>query len=1264
MSQAGQDPSATLREIVTAAPACLDSGARLSDALARMRGQGIGSVLIRRGAGDGVAGILTVRDLVAAAARGVSLDRPATELMSHPVAALPAATPLGEAYGRMRRMGIRHLLVTGADEAPLGIVGETDFFNHLTPEQLLRSCSVLDVMDEEVPRLTPEASAAELLAALAGAPGGCVAVTRGAVPLAILTEQDVLGRLSAEREDERVADYLEGLEAPRTIGAAATLPQARVALECAAVRHLAVLDDDGSLLGVLSQRGLIAAGLPARSPASGLDHPLRIRLRQFQRAVQQSPVSVIVTDTEGTIEYVNPRFCEMTGYTAREILGQNPRVLKSGDQTADYYRNLWRAISNGQVWRGQLCNRRKDGSPYRASATIAPIRDDAGRIVNFVGIQEDITEQLRIAEAQRESEANYRSLVESLSGEYVLYRLDRDGRWIYLSPSIERLLGYRPDELIGRCDPRLSAHPVNAQRPQTLEIVFAGRRPEPYEIEVLDKSGEPRRLRISEVPVWGRDGQVAALQGIAQDITEHHLARVLLDGRHRVLERLARGRPLGEVLDALTDNIREADPEVVPAVHILDEDGTRLLVVSAAGLPSHYNRAIDGLQIGDGVGACGTAIVRNTLVVCDDILSDPDWAPFRDLVLSTDLRACWAHPIRGRDGRVLGTFAMYYRTPRRPRTRELKLIESAADLASVVLEHAHAEAALQRAEERERLLLESATEGILGVTADGTATFVNPAAARMLGYEHEELCGMDVRGLSGLPGAAPDRTPGMTEDLQAQTGLLVATARDGHPRHLVGEILHRRDGRGFPVELWSNPVLHRGELVGSVVTFRDISERLEHEQRIRFLAFHDALTGLPNRNLLRESIERELSRLRRHSAAFALFLIDLDHFKDVNDSLGHPAGDELLQVVAERLRAEVRPEDGVARMGGDEFAVVQSHVRDRDGVLGLAHRLVDALAKPVVLRGRKVTVGASVGVVLVDELADADTLIARADLALYQAKDQGRNCFALFHLDMAVALERELAIVGSLPEAIAKGWLQLLYQPLVRIPGGRLYGVEALVRWRHPRLGELMPGDFVPVLERRGAIARLDGWVLARAAQQSRDWATRGLPFGRLAVNLSTLHPDDGQGSGGPAELVRRQGGDPRALELELTERLLTRKGREVTDSIANLQAAGMGIAIDDFGTGYASLSYIRRFSPRTLKIDRALIAGMLEDRGDAEIVKAAIALGRALGLALVAEGVEESAQTDFLIAHGCRLAQGYAFGAPMEAEALERAFLGPARIP
>jgi len=1253
-------PPLSLQDIFTQDIATIAADASLSAALDQMTKRRIRSVLVHEA--GALVGILTGHDLIRAAARGTAFATPVAALMSHPVLHLPAHTRLASAYGRMRRTGLRHLVVTGRDGTPAGIVSETDFFLHLSAAQLIGALTVADVMDPNPAKLGPDATLAQVLVAVATAPSDCAVLTHGSQPLVIVTEGSLLARLheGADLVTTRLIDQPDQVPALATIATGASLPEARALFQSRQVRTLAVVHRDGSLAGVLDLRALIGVALPdrgdGRAGAPATTAPSRVRLRQFQRAVQQSPVSVIITDTDGTIEYVNPRFCEVTGYREDEVLGRNPRVLKSGAQDASFYQALWRAISAGRVWKGEFCNRRRDASLYWEAATISPVRDDRGDIVNFVAVKEDITARKRAVQALRESESKYRGLIASLSGEYLLYRRELDGPMTYLSPSVEHMTGYTPAELEGPWIGHLTDHPLNQSALETSRRALEGARQEPYDIEIRVKSGEVKRLRVSESPLFNPQGEVVAVQGIAQDVTELHRTRVLLDGRSRVLERLARGRPQAEVLEAITVYIAEAQPGAIAAVYLLDQDGVRLWLGAAPALPAHLNRALDGSATGPWVGACANATDQDPLVVCEDIRSHPDWAGVREILLTTELRACWSHPIRGRSGRVLGTFAIYHRESRRPGPREREIIASAVDLAAVVLDHFQAQVDLGHAEERERLLLISATEGVLGVDRLGVATFVNPAAARMLGYLPEELTGTVIHDRIHRP------TVGHVDSRAAENHPLahcplVAPALDGRARHGIRETLYRRDGSAFPVELWSNPVLIDGQLTGAAVTFRDISERLEQEQRIHFLAFHDALTGLPNRNLLRESLDRELARLRRHDTPFALYLLDLDHFKDVNDSLGHPAGDELLQVVAERLRAQLRAEDSVARMGGDEFAIIQSYTGGADGVERLANRLVDALARPIPIRGREIRVGASLGVVMVNIPLDADTLMAQADVALYEAKGQGRNRYALFQPDMARALERELEIVGSLSQAIANGDLHLVYQPQVRIGSGALYAVEALVRWHHRRLGALLPGDFVPILERRGTVARLDGWVLRQAARQARDWTRRGCSFGRLAVNLSTLYPDDGQGAATPPDLIRRHGGNPEDLELELTERMLTRETYGVAESIAAIRGAGMGIAIDDFGTGYASLSYLRRFNPRTLKIDRALVADMAGDQGAAELVKAAIALGRALGLALVAEGVEESAQADYLLAHGCELAQGYLYGAVLEIEAFDERY-------
>ena len=502
----------SLYDIMTAEVATLPAHAPLSEALEQMTARHIGSLLVNDG--GALAGIVTCHDLIAAAAVATAFATPVVAVMSHPVLRLPAHTLLVSAYGRMRRTGLRHLVVTARAGTPAGIVSESDFFLHLSAAQLVGTGTVAEVMDPNPALLDPNATLLDALLAVAASSLGCAVVVRESLPLLLVTEGDLLIRLRrcADATHVRLSDQPPNPARLPTIEEAASLPEARARLRSLEVRTLTVVNRQGALTGVLGLRGLIAVGLPDRpAPQARVrpdTAPSRVRLRQFQRAVQQSPVSVIITDTEGTIEYVNPRFCEVTGYREDEVLGRNPRVLKSGAQDPVFYQSLWRAISAGRVWHGELCNRRRNGSLYWEAATISPVRDDRGDIINFVAVKEDITARKRAERALRESESNYRGLIASLSGEYLLYRRNLNGRMTYLSPSVTHMTGYTAAELEGPWTNYLTDNPLNKKAFSTHQSTLEGTRQDPYDIEFRAKSGALKRLRISESPLFNPQGRV------------------------------------------------------------------------------------------------------------------------------------------------------------------------------------------------------------------------------------------------------------------------------------------------------------------------------------------------------------------------------------------------------------------------------------------------------------------------------------------------------------------------------------------------------------------------------------------------------------------------------------------------------------------------------------------------------------------------------------------------------------------------------------
>jgi diguanylate cyclase (GGDEF)-like protein/PAS domain S-box-containing protein len=548
----------------------------------------------------------------------------------------------------------------------------------------------------------------------------------------------------------------------------------------------------------------------------------------------------------------------------------------------------------------------------------------------------------------------------------------------------------------------------------------------------------------------------------------------------------------------------------------------------------------------------------------------------------------------------------------------------------------------KHADERLRLqgeALEAAANAIVITDYEGKMVWVNRAFTTMTGYSKEEALSKNLCLLKS--GAQPE----------SYYANLWSTISSG--KVWQGEIVNRRkDGTTYTEEMTITPVTQDVDNPATrhyIAIKQDITTRKAAEARVQYLAYYDALTGLPNRTLLQDRLSKALASARRRKDKVALLFLDLDRFKDINDSLGHSVGDLLLQEVAERLKKWAREQDTVARVGGDEFVIVLTAAKDGADAAVAAERLMHAMSAGFVVQGRSLSISCSLGIsVFPEHGADSEALIKNADAAMYCAKENGGDNIRFFTDDMNAQAVERLTLESSLRLALDRKELFLMYQPQMNIATGKIIGLEALLRWQHPKLGLVPPDKFIRIAENCGLIVPIGEWVLSTACSQARKWQDEGLPAVSVAVNVSAVQfrQEDF------CELIRRvlheTGLGPQYLELELTESLLLANADVMLSVVEELKAIGVTLAIDDFGTGYSNFNYLRQFQVSKLKIDRSFIRDVAVNPDDAAITTAIISMAKSLHLKVIAEGVENEAQMSFLRAHQCDEIQGYYFSKPL----------------
>jgi len=554
-------------------------------------------------------------------------------------------------------------------------------------------------------------------------------------------------------------------------------------------------------------------------------------------------------------------------------------------------------------------------------------------------------------------------------------------------------------------------------------------------------------------------------------------------------------------------------------------------------------------------------------------------------------------------------------------------------------ERKHIEETLFAEKERAQVTLDCIGDGVICTDIEGKITFLNRVAEKMTGWSLLEAAGLPMAGIFCIVDAITREVSTHPMERAVEAGHLPPNC-----------ILIRRDGSESYIEDSAAPIRDRGgQAIGSVIVFRDVSAAHAMTLQMAHSAQHDFLTGLPNRLLLNDRIGQAIAFALRREKQIAVLFLDLDGFKYINDSLGHPVGDKILQSIAKRLQNCVRISDTVSRQGGDEFVILISEVDHAEDAAFSARRILEELTPAHDIDGNELHLTASIGVsVYPDDGMDAETLIKNADTAMYQAKDSGRQNYKFFKPDMNVRAVERQSIEESLRGALQRQEFTLHYQPKINLKTGEIAGAEALIRWTHPKRGPIGPDVFIPIAEESGLILPIGRWVLREACRQACAWAEVGLPLVHMAVNISAIEFKDANFLANVFAILKETGMDPNFLELELTESVLMKGAEAAETTLKVLREHGIRLAIDDFGTGYSSLSYLRKFSIDSLKIDRSFIRQITTNPEETTIVSAMISMGQSLKLCVVAEGVETEEELAFLQAHHCDEAQGYHFSRPV----------------
>ena len=913
---------------------------------------------------------------------------------------------------------------------------------------------------------------------------------------------------------------------------------------------------------------------------------------QYRLLFESNPVPMWVFD-RARLRFlqVNEAAIQHYGYSRDEFLSMTIDQIRPEDDVPAPLRELDHPVHGLQeaaTWKHLT----KNG----AVIDVEIVRHD----LKYHGIDAELVAVRDVTERKKAEETAQRLAAIAEFSEDAIIGKNLDGVVIAWNRGAEKMYGYTSAEVVGRDLSLIVPPDKKPEITAILEAVRDGKPIEGFETHRTTKTGSLLAVALSVSPVRDLNGRVTGASTIARDITLRKRSEEQLKLQSAALEAAAN------------------------AIVITDSKGTILWVNESFTVMTGYGKQ--------------EILGKNTRVLKS---GEQPQSLYRSLWSTVTSGKTWSGELvnRRKDGTTYteemtitpvthesyGTAYTYFIAIKRDVT-ERRRSDEALLLKSALLE----------------AQTETTIDGILVVDEFDRIILANKRFGYSFGLPQEMLANRDD---------LPVRKYVMDQVEDPDDFVAKISYLNEHRDERSRDELRLKDGKVF--DRYSAPLVDsNGRYRGRIWYFRDITDRKVADERVKFLAYYDALTGLPNRTLFRDRMSKALASARRQKHKVAFLFLDLDRFKDINDSLGHSVGDLLLQEVAERLKAWGRAQDTIARVGGDEFLIMLTHVKDSLDAAVAAERLMDTMCRPFAIQGHSLTISCSVGIsVFPEHGADGEALVKNADAAMYSAKANGRNNLRFFTSDMSAQVLERITLENSLRSAMGKDELFLAYQPQMEIATGRITGLEALLRWRHPTLGLVSPDRFIPIAENSGLIVPLGEWVLRTACRQAREWQNAGLPTLSVAVNVSAVQFRQE----GFCDLIKKvlsdTGLDPRCLELELTESLLLANAEAMVSVVRELKALGITVAIDDFGTGYSSFSYLRQLQVNKFKIDRSFIRDVAVNPEDATITSAIINMAKSLKLKVIAEGVETEAQMQFLRAHQCDEIQGYYFSKPLSVE-------------